>query len=176
MSLRILQNIRPRTCCRSSLVVHPLCGPNSKLNSLRLISSRLYATHRDAVDSSTLSQSLDTKRQAFRPRESVGPFQLASSSLNSTERVKKWSELSTAGKSASSLKPYCAEMLILPESKTYNSKNLQSCCDCGWSWSFCRPDLLLNIRAVLEKFSDCAVRSSMRTHQNFPRGWTYYIY
>ncbi|EEB90767.1 hypothetical protein MPER_10984 [Moniliophthora perniciosa FA553] len=59
---------------------------------------RSYATHRDSTNSSALSQSLDTKQQGFRPNQSVGPFQLASGSIHSTERVKKWSELSTAGK------------------------------------------------------------------------------
>ncbi|KAK7058319.1 hypothetical protein VNI00_001950 [Paramarasmius palmivorus] len=59
---------------------------------------RSYATHRDSINSSTLSQSLDTKQQGFRPNQSVGPFQLASGSINSTENVKKWSELNTAGK------------------------------------------------------------------------------
>ncbi|KAK1232080.1 hypothetical protein PQX77_004798 [Marasmius sp. AFHP31] len=99
MSLRILQHVRSRSCCRSSVFAHSLRESNSNLRNPRLIVlSRLYATRRDTVDSSTLSQSLDTKRQAFRPKESVGPFQLASSSLNSTEKVKKWSELNTAGK------------------------------------------------------------------------------
>lgn len=96
MSLRF-QHARFR-CCRSSLVLQTL--PHTKSNKKHpfVFGTRLYATHRTTVDPSMLSQSLDTKQQGFRTKESVGPFQLASSSFNSTERVQKWSELSTAGK------------------------------------------------------------------------------
>lgn len=61
-------------------------------------SSRNYATHRDALDPSLLSQSLDTKQGPA--RESVGPFKLGLSQtqLAQQPKVKKWSELSTTGK------------------------------------------------------------------------------
>ncbi|KAF9270521.1 hypothetical protein L218DRAFT_952637 [Marasmius fiardii PR-910] len=80
------------------MALQTLLHQKSKAKHPFVLVTRLYATHRTTVDPSTLSQSLDTKQQAFRPKESVGPFQLASSSFNSTERVQKWSELSTAGK------------------------------------------------------------------------------
>ncbi|KAI3622131.1 tim21-like mitochondrial-like [Moniliophthora roreri] len=78
--------------CRSTLLV------STQPRITVVWKHRSYATHRDSIGSSALSQSLDTKQQGFRPNQSVGPFQLASGSIHSTERVKKWSELSTAGK------------------------------------------------------------------------------
>ncbi|KAG7099518.1 hypothetical protein E1B28_001361 [Marasmius oreades] len=97
MSL-VIQHTRSR-CYRPLLVLPTLSSPKSK-NRHRpfVLVTRFYATRRTTVDPTTLSQSLDTKQRAFRSKESVGPFQLASSSFNSTERVPKWSELSTAGK------------------------------------------------------------------------------
>ncbi|KAL0578020.1 hypothetical protein V5O48_003970 [Marasmius crinis-equi] len=103
MSLIFLERARSR-CCRSSVSVYQISKtclqPRSRIPLAP--QTRQYATNRDTVDPSRLSQSLDTRQQAFRTRESVGPFQLASSSLNSTERVQKWSELSTAGKTRTS--------------------------------------------------------------------------
>ncbi|TFY65918.1 hypothetical protein EVG20_g5169 [Dentipellis fragilis] len=71
----------------------------SKCRSI-LNTSRTFATQRDPVPSSLLSQALDQKQRAARRDDSVGPFQLGLSqqSFGGDEKVKKWSELSTGGK------------------------------------------------------------------------------
>lgn len=60
---------------------------------------RQYATRRDAAPSSLLSSALDRKQRSadFQREESVGPFQIGVSPQHG-EKVKRWSELSTAGK------------------------------------------------------------------------------
>lgn len=60
---------------------------------------RAYATHRDHVPSSLLSQALDQKQGTSR-RDTVGPFSLGTSQSKADGNVKKWSELSTGGKGA----------------------------------------------------------------------------
>ncbi|KAI6136864.1 TIM21-domain-containing protein [Pisolithus sp. B1] len=62
-------------------------------------SFRQYATRRDAAPSSLLSSALDRKQRSadFQREESVGPFQIGVSPQHG-EKVKRWSELSTAGK------------------------------------------------------------------------------
>ncbi|KAI0932566.1 hypothetical protein AcW1_000347 [Taiwanofungus camphoratus] len=65
------------------------------------ITCRSYATHQDPVTaSSLLSKTLDQKRRNAQREEYVGPFQLGliSPTPRGSENIKKWSELSTAGK------------------------------------------------------------------------------
>lgn len=59
---------------------------------------RYYATHKEHSPPSLLSQHFD-QRKATRGSDSVGPFQLGIVQP-STQKVKKWSELSTGGKGA----------------------------------------------------------------------------
>lgn len=71
---------------------------HSALNLRPLNSCRTYATHKDHSPSSLLSQQFD-QRKSSRSTDSVGPFQLGIVQP-STQKVKKWSELSTGGKGA----------------------------------------------------------------------------
>lgn len=76
------------------------------------ITCRSYATHQDPVTaSSLLSKTLDQKRRNAQREEYVGPFQLGliSPTPRGSENIKKWSELSTAGKGMSngSCAPHC---------------------------------------------------------------------
>ncbi|THV06073.1 hypothetical protein K435DRAFT_744372, partial [Dendrothele bispora CBS 962.96] len=85
---------RAHSCLASSI-------PRSlaKSKSSVFVVARNYATHRDTLNSSTLSSSLDTKHHTSRPAESIGPFPIGvTPSSFGTENVKKWSELSTGGK------------------------------------------------------------------------------
>jgi mitochondrial import inner membrane translocase subunit TIM21 len=59
---------------------------------------RSYATHKDHSPSSLLSPQFE-QRKAGRSADSVGPFQLGIVQP-STQKVKKWSDLSTGGKGA----------------------------------------------------------------------------
>jgi hypothetical protein len=78
---------------------------------------RKYTTHKDSVNldhqPSHLSQALDTgrNRSSVRP-DTVGPFQLGISqqALRSGEKVKKWSELGTGGKSVLFILPHDATL------------------------------------------------------------------
>lgn len=70
---------------------------------------RTYSTYRSmdfGERSKLLSESLDTKQRLEAKQDHVGPFQLGlpPSALRKGEKVQKWSELSTRGKGAHSLK------------------------------------------------------------------------
>ncbi|KAF9073790.1 TIM21-domain-containing protein [Rhodocollybia butyracea] len=61
--------------------------------------SRKYATHRDPLHPSTLSQSLDTRQYPLRPEQKVGPFEMGmNESPFAQEQPKKWKDLSGMGK------------------------------------------------------------------------------
>jgi hypothetical protein len=64
--------------------------------------ARKYATHRDQLPSSLLTNVLDQKAGSTQREDSVGPFQLGlgQPSFGKDEKVRKWSELSTGGKGA----------------------------------------------------------------------------
>lgn len=70
----------------------------SKPKALPSYSRRTYATHQDHSPSSLLSQQFE-QRKTSRNADSVGPFQLGIVQP-STQKVKKWSELSNGGKGA----------------------------------------------------------------------------
>jgi hypothetical protein len=62
---------------------------------------RTFATHRDPIPSSLLTNALDQKQRSAQREDSVGPFQLGliQPTLRSGEKPPaKWSELSTSGK------------------------------------------------------------------------------
>ncbi|KAJ3807108.1 TIM21-domain-containing protein [Lentinula aff. lateritia] len=83
--------------CRS----HSRCLSLSRLIKPRtstLRQSRGYATHKDSLHPSQLSQSLDTKYQ-LRPDQKVGPFQMGmNESPFATPKPTKWADLSAGGK------------------------------------------------------------------------------
>jgi hypothetical protein len=63
------------------------------------LEARNYATRREALPSSLLSQSLDLKPQSTRRDDTVGPFQLGLTQPTLPDKkMKKWSELSASGK------------------------------------------------------------------------------
>ena len=73
--------------------------------------SRTYATHRNPLPSSLLSQSLD---RTSRGNRSVGPFPLGISQpyVDHGEKVKKWSELSAGGKSTQVLSMFRLALIL----------------------------------------------------------------
>ncbi|KAJ3750024.1 TIM21-domain-containing protein [Lentinula detonsa] len=81
---------------------HSYCPSLSRLNKPRtsiLRHTRRYATHKDPLHPSQLSQSLDTKYQPLRPDQKVGPFRMGmNESPFATPKPTKWAELSTGGK------------------------------------------------------------------------------
>jgi import inner membrane translocase subunit TIM21 len=70
--------------------------------SLRPSLIRSFATHRDHVPSPLLTNVLDQKVRQANREDSVGPFQwgMVQPTIDHGEKVAKWKELSTKGKSA----------------------------------------------------------------------------
>jgi hypothetical protein len=116
---------------------------------------RLYATHH-GLNSSTLSQSLDTKSRPYRPRESVGPFQLgiSQSTFENGEKVKKWSELSTVGKGTWAKICCIPWRLIIALSSTEHCSDNKSGRHLGRGWTLCRSNLLSYLRALLQELTN----------------------
>lgn len=98
MSLSTFLLRAPRAHCTAGLS-HSL----SKSHQTFFLVTRKYAAHREPSLSSTLSQSLDQTQRSGPKHDRVGPFQLglAQRSLPQSEKVQKWSELSTGGKGTS---------------------------------------------------------------------------
>ncbi|KIK71346.1 hypothetical protein GYMLUDRAFT_254572 [Collybiopsis luxurians FD-317 M1] len=82
--------------------VHSRCPSIQRLSSPHfsvLWIRRKYATHRDPLRPSNLSQALDTKHQPLRPEQKVGPFQMSmNDSPFQQPTKKKWANLSAGGK------------------------------------------------------------------------------
>ncbi|KAJ4476674.1 TIM21-domain-containing protein [Lentinula aciculospora] len=81
---------------------HASCPSFSRISKPRISVFRLsrrYATHKDPLHPSQLSQSLDTKYQPLRPDQKVGPFQMRmNESPFATPKPTRWVDLSTGGK------------------------------------------------------------------------------
>lgn len=117
--------------------------------------SKRYSTRRSALDPSLLS--LDTKRAPRSTgRETVGPFQLGvSQSQYGEERVKKWSELSAAGKgtSLSLLRFFSTQLDSRLHSPTRDCPYNESYCRPLRRWSRCCLDLLFDLGTIFKQLS-----------------------
>lgn len=144
----------------------------------RVVVCRSYATAQNdrVTTSSLLTSALDQKQRTSQRDDYVGPFQLGLTppTPQSGENVKKWSQLSTAGKGASNHLSSCCLTRSCYVSGTYYSSHNQSGCHPSRRGSFYCSHLCLDLGAVFEKFGHCAVRTSLREDQSFSQGASNY--
>lgn len=119
---------------------------------------RTYATPKNHVHPSILSNVLDHKARQTNREASVGPFQwgVTQPAIDYNEKVKKWSELTTSGKGVLMALRILSIMHTLPVSCSGENdrKDDEFCSRAPRCWLVWVTHLLVDIGAVLQKLTN----------------------
>jgi len=136
----------------------------SQRHAIQRLQSRTFcaSTRRSAQPFN--SSALDTKQRPLsNARESAGPFHLGMTPSSQTKPVKKWSELSAAGKGACRQHVSEGMLISIPSSKDYGSYyKFDSHSFRRWNVGCTR--LLPYVRIVFEELTHCAAWRGMQAN------------